>query len=58
MPVFQRSILSLSSGLKLQSWEVEGLYRVRGRKVEGGGQSETRNRGKRFRTLGSLQAGY
>jgi hypothetical protein len=31
--MFQRNTMSPSSGLKWQSWEVEGLCRVRGKKA-------------------------
>jgi hypothetical protein len=37
MPEFWRNMLSPSSGLKWQSWEVEGLYKVWRRKAEGRG---------------------
>jgi hypothetical protein len=37
MPTFRKNMLCPSSGLKGQSWEVEGLYKVGGRKTEGKG---------------------
>jgi hypothetical protein len=37
MPTFPRNMLSPSSVLKWQSWEVKALYRVWGRKAEGRG---------------------
>jgi hypothetical protein len=37
---------------------LEDLYRVRGKKAEGEGKSQTRNKGKGPRPIGSLEAGY
>jgi hypothetical protein len=39
MPTFRRNALSSSLGLKRQSWELEGLCSVRGRKT---GEKEQR----------------
>jgi hypothetical protein len=47
------NILSPSSGRKWQSWEEDGLCRIRGRNSEVKGQSKTRNMGKEC-----LEAGY
>jgi hypothetical protein len=44
MPTFLRNILSPSSGLKWQSWEVEGLYRISERKAEGNGPNREKER--------------
>jgi hypothetical protein len=46
---------AVSPGKRI-NWKVEGLYRFRGRKAEGVGQSETRNRGKGSGPVGSLEA--
>jgi hypothetical protein len=57
MPTFLRNILSPSSGLKLQSCEVEGYTEFEGGRLRERGQSERRDIGKESGPIGSLQAG-